>query len=181
MKIFYIVISAFFIIFFPRQLTSLICFGRHRDQNIVNSKVAYWGIYSFWTIIFLIGCLMMGSAAGVSTVMDKVFCYFILVSDDRDCIKVESEENDETYISSYFTRAEVDDIFLLEIVQKYTYMYDLYQLQNLTTMKVDKSRWIIYLNDEVMGYVEVKNVFFIKELCYIWDRQKLDQRRKLYE
>ena len=30
-----------------------------RDKNIVKSKAAYWGIYLFWTIIFLIGCLMM--------------------------------------------------------------------------------------------------------------------------
>ena len=61
MKICYIVVSAFLIIFYPRQLTHLMCFGRHRDKSIVKSKAAYWGIYLFWTIIFLIGCLMMGS------------------------------------------------------------------------------------------------------------------------
>ena len=55
MKICYIVVSAFLIIFYPRQLTHLMCFGRHRDKNIVKSKAAYWGIYLFWTIIFLIG------------------------------------------------------------------------------------------------------------------------------
>ena len=81
MKICYIVVSAFLIIFYPRQLTHLMCFGRHRDKNIVKSKAAYWGIYLFWTIIFLIGCLMMGSAMKVDSTMDKLVYYFILGSD----------------------------------------------------------------------------------------------------
>ena len=98
MKICYIVVSAFLIIFYPRQLTHLMCFGRHRDKNIVKSKAAYWGIYLFWTIIFLIGCLMMGSAMKVNSTMDKLVYYFILGSDNRDCVELGSEENDEAYI-----------------------------------------------------------------------------------
>ena len=97
MKICYIVVSAFLIIFYPRQLTHLMCFGRHRDKNIVKSKAAYWGIYLFWTIIFLIGCLMMGSAMKVNSTMDKLVYYFILGSDNRDCVELGSEENDEAY------------------------------------------------------------------------------------
>lgn len=128
MKICYIVVSAFLIIFYPRQLTHLMCFGRHRDKNIVKSKAAYWGIYLFWTIIFLIGCLMMGTAMKVNSTMDKLVYYFILGSDNRDCVELGSEEN-----------------------------------------------------DEVMGYVEVKKGFLIKEFCFVWDRQKIDQRRQLYE
>ena len=128
MKICYIVVSAFLIIFYPRQLTHLMCFGRHRDKNIVKSKAAYWGIYLFWTIIFLIGCLMMGSAMKVNSTMYILVYYFILGSDNRDCVELGSEEN-----------------------------------------------------DEVMGYVEVKKGFLIKEFCFVWDRQKIDQRRQLYE
>ena len=30
-------------------------------------------------------------------------------------------------------------------------------------------------------YVEVKKGFLIKEFCFVWDRQKIDQRRQLYE
>ena len=97
MKICYIVVSAFLIIFYPRQLTHLMCFGRHRDKNIVKSKAAYWGIYLFWTIIFLIGCLMMGSVMKVNSTMDKLVYYFILGSDNRDCVELGSEENDEAY------------------------------------------------------------------------------------
>lgn len=104
MKICYIVVSAFLIIFYPRQLTHLMCFWRHRDKNIVKSKAAYWGIYLFWTIIFLIGCLMMGSAMKVNSTMDKLVYYFILGSDNRDCVELGSEENDEAYISTLYTK-----------------------------------------------------------------------------
>ena len=179
MKICYIV-SAFLIIFYPRQLTHLMCFGRHRDKNIVKSKAAYWGIYLFWTIIFLIGCLMMGSAMKVNSTMDKLVYYFILGSDNRDCVELGSEENDEAYISTYYTRKEINESFLFEVVQKHEYAYEMCQLQELIIKKQDE-RWILYLNDEVMGYVEVKKGFLIKEFCFVWDRQKIDQRRQLYE
>ena len=180
MKICYIVVSAFLIIFYPRQLTHLMCFGRHRDKNIVKSKSAYWGIYLFWTIIFLIGCLMMGSAMKVDSTMDKLVYYFILGSDNRDCVELGSEENDEAYISTYYTRKEINESFLFEVVQKHEYAYELCQLQELIIKKQDE-RWILYLNDEVMGYVEVKKGFLIKEFCFVWDREKIDQRRQLYE
>jgi hypothetical protein len=176
MKIYYIVVSAFLIIFFPRQLTNLICFGRNRDKNIVKSKAVYGGIYLFWTVIFLIGCLMMGSAAKVDSTMDKVVYYFILGSDNRDCAELGSEENDEAYISTYYTRKEINESFLLEVVQKHEYAYELCQLQDLIIKKQDE-RWILYLNDDVMGYVEVKKGFLIKEFCIVWDRKKIDQRR----
>ena len=44
-------------------------------------------------------------------------------------------------------------------------------------IKKQDERWILYLNDEVMGYVEVKKGFLIKEFCFVWDREKIDQRR----
>jgi hypothetical protein len=65
---------------------------------------------------------------------------------------------------------------LLEVVQKHEYAYELCQLQDLIIKKQDE-RWILYLNDDVMGYVEVKKGFLIKEFCFVWDREKIDQRR----
>lgn len=84
------------------------------------------------------------------------------------------------YISTYYTRKEINESFLFEVVQKHEYAYEMCQLQELIIKKQDE-RWILYLNDEVMGYVEVKKVFLIKEFCFVWDRQKIDQRRQLYE
>ena len=49
--------------------------------------------------------------------------------------------------------------FLFEVVQKHEYAYEMCQLQELIIKKQDE-RWILYLNDEVMGYVEVKKRFF---------------------
>lgn len=123
----------------------------------------------------------MGSAMKVDSTMDKVVYYFILGGDNKDCVELGSEENDEAYISSYYTRKEINESFLVEIVQKHEYNYDLCQLQELTIKRLDESRWILYLNDEVMGDVEVKNGFLINEFCYIWDKEKVDQRRNLYE
>lgn len=112
--------------------------------------------------------------------MDKLVYYFILGSDNRDCVELGSEENDEAYISTYYTRKEINESFLFEVVQKHEYAYEMCQLQELIIKKQDE-RWILYLNDEVMGYVEVKKGFLIKEFCFVWDRQKIDQRRQLYE
>ena len=112
----------------------------------------------------------------VDSTMDKLVYYFILGSDNRDCVELGSEENDEAYISTYYTRKEINESFLFEVVQKHEYAYEMCQLQELIIKKQDE-RWILYLNDEVMGYVEVKKGFLIKEFCFVWDREKIDQRR----
>lgn len=70
--------------------------------------------------------------------------------------------------------------FYLRLSKNLKYAYEMCQLQELIIKKQDE-RWILYLNDEVMGYVEVKKGFLIKEFCFVWDRQKIDQRRQLYE
>ena len=178
MKILYMVISAFLIIFYPRQLTNLVCFGRHRDNIIVKNKIAYWGIYLFWTIIFLIGCLIMGSAMKVNSTMDKAVYYFILRSDNRDCVELGSEENDEAYISAYYTRKEINEGFLSEVIQEHEYAYDLCQHQELVIKKLDE-RWLLYFDDEVMGYAEEKKGFLLKEFCFVWDKGKIDQRKSI--
>ena len=141
MKICYIVVSAFLIIFYPRQLTHLMCFGRHRDKNIVKSKAAYWGIYLFWTIIFD-WLSDDGFSDEVNSTMDKLVYYFILGSDNRDCVELGSEENDEAYISTYYTRKEINESFLFEVVQKHEYAYEMCQLQELIIKKQDE-RWIL--------------------------------------
>ena len=46
----------------------------------------------------------------------------------------------------------------MRLYQKHEYAYEMCQLQELIIKKQDE-RWILYLNDEVMGYVEVKKVF----------------------
>ena len=56
--------------------------------------------------------------------------------------------------------------FYLRLSKKHEYAYEMCQLQELIIKKQDE-RWILYLNDEVMGYVEVKKVFIGVCLCGI--------------
>ena len=58
---------------------------------------------------------MMGSAMKVNSTMDKLVYYFILGSDNRDCVELGSEENDEAYISTYYTRKEINESFYLRL------------------------------------------------------------------
>ena len=155
MKIAYYIISALLIAFYPRQLTNIICFGRNRDNPRITNKNIYWGIYLFWTIIYLIGCMMMGSAVDVDTPLDEVTCYFILVKDGRDCIEEGSIDNDEYYIARYCTLDEVNGDFLQNVLQKYEFAYQYFRPQRLTFHK-QKEFWIIYANDDAVGYVKVK-------------------------
>ncbi len=140
------------------------------------------GVLKVGTTLIRVSTVMgiLYSAMKVNSTMDKLVYYFILGSDNRDCVELGSEENDEAYISTYYTRKEINESFLFEVVQKHEYAYEMCQLQELIIKKQDE-RWILYLNDEVMGYVEVKKGFLIKEFCFVWDRQKIDQRRQLYE
>ncbi|MBD5543507.1 MAG: hypothetical protein HDR01_04470 [Lachnospiraceae bacterium] len=176
MKFYYIIISAFLILFFPRQITNVICFGRHRDQINVKSKAAYWGIYSFWTVVFLIGCLFMGSAAGVDTTIDKLVYYFILGSGNEDYIELASEEDDEAYILTYYTREEINEDVLYDIVQNNRFIYKTYRLEDLKIEQIDKKKWGLYLDSETMGYIEVKKGFLLNEIYYRWYKKNLEQR-----
>ena len=65
MGLLYAIFSIFITLFFPKQITDVICYGRHRDRENIKSKKIYCLIYVFWTSFFGLFCLMMGSASGV--------------------------------------------------------------------------------------------------------------------
>ena len=65
MGLLYAIFSIFITLFFPKQITDVICYGRHRDRENIKSKKIYCLIYVFWTFFFGLFCLMMGSASGV--------------------------------------------------------------------------------------------------------------------
>ena len=54
----------FFLLFFPKQITDVICYGRHRDKENIKSRRVYYFIYAFWFLFFGVFCLMIGSAVG---------------------------------------------------------------------------------------------------------------------
>ena len=76
MGLLYAIFSIFITLFFPKQITDVICYGRHRDRENIKSKKIYCLIYVFWTLFFGLFCLMMGSASGVNNTFDRVLDYY---------------------------------------------------------------------------------------------------------
>ena len=76
MGLLYAIFSIFITLFFPKQITNVICYGRHRDRENIKSKKIYCLIYVFWTSFFGLFCLMMGSASGVNNTFDRVLDYY---------------------------------------------------------------------------------------------------------
>ena len=71
MGLLYAIFSIFITLFFPKQITDVICYGRHRDRENIKSKKIYCLICVFWTLFFGLFCLMMGSASGVNNTFDR--------------------------------------------------------------------------------------------------------------
>lgn len=76
MGLLYAIFSIFITLFFPKQITDVICYGRHRDRENIKSKKIYCLIYVFWTLFLGLFCLMMGSASGVNNTFDRVLDYY---------------------------------------------------------------------------------------------------------
>lgn len=52
MGLLYAIFSIFITLIFPKQITDVICYGRHRDRENIKSKKIYCLIYVFLDIIF---------------------------------------------------------------------------------------------------------------------------------
>ena len=172
----YRVNSAFIILFFPRQLTHLMCFGRHRDEILIKSKKAYWGIYLSWTAFFGILCSMMGAASDIDPTFDNVLYFIDLISGYADYVEVSGETVDDTIYLTYYTLKDIDEAILSKIIQNNSFIYKDYKLEGIVIKQVTKRYWGVYLDGEVMGYIQIKRSFIIKKVCYEWDRVKLESR-----
>lgn len=51
MGLLYAIFSIFITLFFPKQITDVICYGRHRDRENIKSKKIYCLIYVFWFVL----------------------------------------------------------------------------------------------------------------------------------
>ena len=79
MGLLYAIFSIFITLFFPKQITDVICYGRHHDMENIKSKKIYCLIYVFWTLFFGLFCLMMGSASGVNNNPKLYQMYYLLL------------------------------------------------------------------------------------------------------
>ena len=59
MGLLYAIFSIFITLIFPKQITDVICYGRHRDRENIKSKKIYCLIYVFWTLFFGLFCLII--------------------------------------------------------------------------------------------------------------------------
>lgn len=53
MGLLYAIFSIFITLIFPKQITDVICYGRHRDMENIKSKKIYCLIYVFWTLFLV--------------------------------------------------------------------------------------------------------------------------------
>ena len=51
MGLLYAIFSIFITLIFPKQITDVICYGRHRDRENIKSKKIYCLIYIFWFVL----------------------------------------------------------------------------------------------------------------------------------
>lgn len=63
--------------------------------------------------------------------IDKAVYYFELGHDNKDYIELSSSENDEMFILPYYTRQEINEDILYEIVQNNSFIYKTYNLENI--------------------------------------------------
>ena len=97
MGLLYAIFSIFITLFFPKQITDVICYGRHRDRENIKSKKIYCLIYVFWTFFFGLFCLMMGSASGVNNTFDRVLDYYGLNFGEYDYFEAASIYDEHDY------------------------------------------------------------------------------------
>lgn len=184
---YYYLISAFLILFFPRQITHLICFGRHRNEVRVKSKKQYYAIYTFWTLLFVLGCLVMGSAAKVNPALDNlIYCYF-LESGDREYIELPSSTitNDnakEYYVLTYYVEKQTNDGALKEItckiIEDNRWIYEYYNLHGFSLELKGANQFSVYIGEDLVADVQVEKKMLYKAITYYWNAEVLNQRIK---
>ncbi len=181
MKFYYIICSLFFILFFPRVLTNVICFGRHRDQLLVKKKSGYILIYIFWTFFFGIFCLMMGSVAGVDHTFDKIYDSYLLYF--TECTYTENKAmkpNDpksNMFTLEYFVTRNEDDLenVIVQIIEDNKVLCRQYKLDHLQVIaSVDRNSYNVYFGKEIITTVAEKKEGLLKKLIFQWNKEKLE-------
>lgn len=125
MGLLYAIFSIFITLIFPKQITDVICYGRHRDRENIKSKKIY--------------CLMIGSASGVNNTFDRVSDYYGLNFGEYDYFEAASiydehdykHEGDFTLV--YYIRKNEDNLddLIKQIVQENNSIYKRYQLNEI--------------------------------------------------
>lgn len=182
MGLLYAIFSIFITLFFPKQITDVICYGRHRDRENIKSKKIYCLIYVFWTLFFGLFCLMMGSASGVNNTFDRVLDYYGLNFGEYDYFEAASiydehdykHEGDFTLV--YYIRKNEDNLddLIKQIVQENNSIYKRYQLSEIDVLYETNGIYYICEKGEVIAKVVVENDGLLKKVSYQWSSKNVN-------
>lgn len=183
MGLLYTVFSIFFTLFFPKQITDVICYGRHRDRVNAKSRKIYCIIYVFWTLIFGVSCLMMGAASGVNNTFDRILDYYGLNFGGYDYFEATSiyDEHDDKrkgdFTLVYYIRRNEDhlDDLMVQMVKENPSIYKRYQLGEIEVIEETNGVYYICKKGEIFARVIVENEGLLKKVSYQWRREKLEQ------
>ena len=181
MNIYYLISSLFFILFFPRMLTDVICFGKHRDQQFVKSKMGYWLIYSLWTLFFGGMCLIMGSMSGVDHTFDTIYdsykLYFTECNYTENQGMKPNDPRNNMFTLEYYVKINEDHMedVIIHIIEDNGSIYREYKLNSLCVNYLGDNRYIVYCGEVMISTVEIKKAMLLKKLIFQWDREKLEK------
>ena len=156
MGLLYAIFSIFITLFFPKQITDVICYGRHRDRENIKSKKIY--------------CLRVLDYYGLNF---GEYDYFEAASiyDEHDY----KHEGDFTLV--YYIRKNEDNLddLIKQIVQENNSIYKRYQLSEIDVVYETNGIYYICEKGEVIAKVVVENDGLLKKVSYQWNREKLEQ------
>jgi hypothetical protein len=122
---------------------------------------------------------MMGAACGMDSTFDKILYYVHLTEGDEEYVEAgASEENDDTIYLTYYTKKDIDETILCEIILDNKFICEPYELEAVEVKQISKKIWEIQLDGEALGSVEIERDFGMWKICYMWDKIKLERRYK---
>jgi hypothetical protein len=120
---------------------------------------------------------MMGAACGVDSTFDKILYYVDLTAGNKEYIEAgASQEKDGTIYLTYYTKNDIDETILCEIIQDNKFICEPYELEKVDVKQISKKTWKIQLGGEMFGKVEIERNLAMWKICYMWDKTKLEKR-----
>ncbi|MDD3414053.1 MAG: hypothetical protein PHY47_08635 [Lachnospiraceae bacterium] len=178
MGLLYAVFSMFFTIFYPKQITDVICFGRHRDQVFIKTRKAYYLIRAFWTFVFGMLCLMMGSAAGVDSTFDNILNYCEISFGNSTYLQIRNTDRNDYHISKKNNTLEELEPIIKQIIAENHSLTNYYELDGVEVKFNTKEEAYIIKNQEVLAKVEIDKSLFLETLDFQWDKDSLNHIKK---
>lgn len=183
MKNLYVFFSIFFILFFPKMITDVICYGRHRDRENIKSRKVKGIIYLFWVFVFSVLCLIMGAVSRTNNTFDRFLDFYGLYFEGNDYFEAGSSIHDEShkddFVLVYYIKKNENNIeeLLKQIIEENNSIYKRYQLSNIEVIYKTKGVYYVYEGKEMIARITTKNEGLLAKVTYYWSRKQLEQNK----